>query len=157
MGGGAAADVAKGGRRPRRPDGERVPRLRRVVPGGGPGRDSPPSQILGDRGLRHRPSLAKDLEIGIPDTDLPLKKIKGRGTDSRYNSLGKILGTGSETQPPYQAKASRKGFQTGCNPYPSLPEGVLEHSNPLGKVLRMGSLGTAAPPSQGLGGIPGTV
>lgn len=36
-GGGAAADVAEGGRRQQRPDGEKMPRLERVVLGGGPG------------------------------------------------------------------------------------------------------------------------
>lgn len=93
-----------------------MPRLGRVVLGGGPGIGSPPSQILGDRGLGHRPCLVKALEIRIPDTDLPLKKIKDRGTDSRYNPLSKILGMGSGTQPPYEVKASKRGFQTRRNP-----------------------------------------
>lgn len=51
VGGGAAADVAEGGRRPQRPDGERMPRLVMVVLGGGSTNSAPPSQGLGDRGL----------------------------------------------------------------------------------------------------------
>lgn len=125
-------------------------------------RNRPPlSQSLRDRGPGHRPSLAKALEIEILDIDLPLKrkkKIKGRGIDSRYNSLGKALGMGSRTQPPHQAKASRRPFQSRRNSHSSLPEVVSDHNNPLDKVLRMGVLGHSSPtkPRPGVR-IPGTV
>lgn len=79
MGGGAAADVAEGGRRPRHPDGEGA-KAGEGGPGwGGPEIRSAPSQILGDRGLGHRPSLAQVLKIGIPERDLPLQKNQGQG------------------------------------------------------------------------------
>lgn len=70
--GGGAADVAEGGRWPRRPDGEWVPRLGRVGLRGGVRELAPTKPKLGRTGIS---GIAKALEVGIPDRPSP-QKIK---------------------------------------------------------------------------------
>lgn len=79
---------------------ERVPRLERVVLGGGSrntlrskpnlGRQRSGAQALSCPGSKDRD----------PRKEISLQKIKDRGTASRYNFPGKILGMGFKTQPP---------------------------------------------------------
>lgn len=82
---------------------------------------SPPSKSLRDGGPGHRPPLAQALEIGLVDVDLALKKIKDRGTDSRYNSLGKVLGIGVQDTTPTSSQGLQEAIpeQTQSLPLPA--------------------------------------
>lgn len=108
------------------PGGERVPRLRVVLGGGGGVHEQAPTKSkLGRQGSRHRPSFTKALEIGVPDTELHLRKIKDRTTDSRYNSLGKVLGIGPGHNPQMKPRPPGGDSRPDAIPTPPCLRGSL--------------------------------